>query len=243
MAKRFTNTDKYKSRFFRGLKGAYKLLWDYIQHDCDHAGVWIVDFEVAQIFIGADMPVNEVEALGVFGEMVVVVDGGSRWWVPSFVEEQYGILNADNRAHNSVLQRLVSIPDLQKNKGLIWSLQGRKDKDKDKDKDKGESEGEKVGEKVEEFSGGFLEFWEAYPVKVKKLGAWAVWKRKKLEGLRGRIVASVLEHVCSKQWQEGYVPHPQTYLNGGCWEDVVEKPEPVDRGVDRRGGGNGLSEL
>ena len=47
--KRFTDTDKYKKPFIRGLKGAYKLLWDYLYHECDNAGVWIDDFDVAQI--------------------------------------------------------------------------------------------------------------------------------------------------------------------------------------------------
>ena len=51
MAKRFTDTNKYKKPFIRGLQGAYKLFWDYLYHDCDHAGIWIVDFEIAQTYL------------------------------------------------------------------------------------------------------------------------------------------------------------------------------------------------
>ena len=59
MAKRFTDTEKYRKPFLRGLQGAYKLLWDFLYHDCNHAGIWIKDFEIAQIYIGNDMPINE----------------------------------------------------------------------------------------------------------------------------------------------------------------------------------------
>ncbi len=44
MSKRFADTDKYKKPFIRNLPAAYKLLWDYICLDCDHAGIWQVDF-------------------------------------------------------------------------------------------------------------------------------------------------------------------------------------------------------
>ena len=47
MAKRFTDTDKWKKGFIRNLPAKYKLLWLYILDDCNHAGVWETDFEVA----------------------------------------------------------------------------------------------------------------------------------------------------------------------------------------------------
>lgn len=244
MAKRFTDTNKYKSQFLRGLKGPYKVLWDYIQHDCDHAGIWIVDFEVAQIYIGRDLPVNEVEALDAFGEMIVIFDGGRQWWIPSFVEDQYGELNPDNRAHNSVIQRLRFVQEqgeqCSENKALKRVLEGCKDKDKDKDKNKEGVQGENLlgsGPRVDRsFSDGFVRFWDAYPVKKQKQRAWKVWKRLRLDSLVAEIVASVEAHERSKQWKDGFVPHPATFLNDGSWEDETG-PESKD------GGGNGLSEL
>lgn len=93
MAKRFTDTDKYKKRFFRGLPCQYKLLWDYLYHDCDHAGVWIVDFEIAQIYLGKDAPINKEEALRLFNEgelRIIEIKKGKYWFIPSFLEFQYG---------------------------------------------------------------------------------------------------------------------------------------------------------
>lgn len=135
MAKRFTDTNKYKKPFIRGLQGAYKLLWDYLYHDCDHAGIWIVDFEIAQLYIGNDMPVNKADALKYFNadeKRIIEIDGGKKWFIIPFIEFQYGILDGRNRVHNSVL---IELAKLNIGKGLISSLQGAKDKDKDKDKD------------------------------------------------------------------------------------------------------------
>ena len=136
MAKRFTDTNKYKKPFIRGLQGAYKLLWDYLYHDCDHAGIWIVDFEIAQLYLGKDMPVNKQDALKYFnnGETrIIEFDGGKKWLIKPFIEFQYGILNSENRVHNSIL---IELNKYNFNKGLISSLQGAKEKEQDKDKDK-----------------------------------------------------------------------------------------------------------
>lgn len=133
MAKRFTDTNKYKKPFIRGLQGAYKLLWDYLYHECDHAGIWIVDFEIAQLYIGKDMPVNSKDALKYFNtdeKRIVEVDKGSRWFIPSFISFQYGELNELNRAHGSVIAILKKY-NLYKNKPLTRPLQGAMDMDKD----------------------------------------------------------------------------------------------------------------
>ena len=143
MAKRFTDTDKYKKHFMRGLHGPYKLLWDYLYLDCDHAGIWIVDFKIAQIYLGDDMPINELDALKYFNSdeiRIVEITPSRKWFIPSFVEFQYGKLNPKNKAHNSVINILEKY-DLIENckinfKGLTSSLKVAKDKDKELDKDK-----------------------------------------------------------------------------------------------------------
>src|SRR5687768_5350570 len=130
MAKRFTDTDKYRKPFFRGLRGAYKLLWDYLYHNCDNAGIWIKDFEIAQTYIGSDMIITEEEALNFFGDRVTVFDNGAKWFLPSFIEFQYDCtveqLNPKNNAHLSVIKKL-------KREGLISPSGGAQDKYKDKD--------------------------------------------------------------------------------------------------------------
>ena len=110
MAKRFTSTDKYKNKFFRTLPGPYKLLWDYLYHDCDHAGVWIVDFVVAQLRLGSDMPVEEDKALKLFNakkKRIYEISDGDKWFILPFIENQYGTLNQANRVHASVIKTLA----------------------------------------------------------------------------------------------------------------------------------------
>ena len=76
MAKRFTDTEKWKKPFIRGLQGAYKLLWLYICDDCDHAGVWQVDIDVAQIRIGEKIDLKE--AIKTFDEKIIIFDKGNK---------------------------------------------------------------------------------------------------------------------------------------------------------------------
>ncbi len=128
MAKRFTDTDKWKKQFIRGLEGPYKLLWFYILDDCDHAGIWQVDFEVARIRIGEQ--VEKQKALNLFSGRIEVINSGSKWFLRDFIDFQYGELNEKNRMHLSVINIL------KKNNisPIISPLQGAKDMDKDKDK-------------------------------------------------------------------------------------------------------------
>lgn len=147
MAKRFTDTEKYRKKFHRGLPGPYKLLWDYLYHDCNHAGIWHADFEIAQIFLGKDMPVERERALHLFNldeERIIVLDGGSKWFIPSFIEFQYDCsteeLNPGNGAHRGVIKILQKYGLY--NKPLPSPSEGAKGKGKGK-KGKNGKKGEK----------------------------------------------------------------------------------------------------
>lgn len=148
MAKRFTDTNKYRKPFIRGLKGAYKLLWDFLYHDCDHAGIWIVDFEIAQMYVGADMKINKEDALKNFNEdeiRIIELDNGKKWFIPSFIEFQYGRLNDKNKAHSGIIIILSKYNLIDDNlclKGHISPIQGAMDKYKDKEMGKDKVKGE-----------------------------------------------------------------------------------------------------
>lgn len=103
MAKRFTDTIKWKKRFFRELPNDYKLLWIYILDDCDHAGIWEVDFDSVQLKIGVKF--DKKEALNKFNNRVIEFNGGDKWFIPDFVKFQYGEeLNLKVKAHWSAMQ-------------------------------------------------------------------------------------------------------------------------------------------
>lgn len=163
MAKRFTDTDKWKKPFIRGLQGAYKLLWFYICDDCDHAGIWQVDIEVAQLRIGE--PIYEQSALIFFGEKIIPIDGGKKWFIPSFIEFQYPSgLNPQNKAHGGTIQILKKYNLIDEEfKPLTSPLQGAKDKEMVMDKDKEMVKEQKPKKEfTNPFSSDFLHKWQTW---------------------------------------------------------------------------------
>jgi hypothetical protein len=134
MAKRFTDSTKWSKPFIRSMKAPYKLLWLYILDECDHAGIWQVDFEVAQVKIGER--INLETALQQLSGKIYPFADGEKWFIPDFIDFQYGVLNPDNRAHNSVIQLLNKYNLSLEIKPLTSPLQGAMDMDKVKDKEK-----------------------------------------------------------------------------------------------------------
>jgi len=128
LPKRFTDSNKWKKKWFRCLSNDHKVFWIYVLDQCDHAGIWEVDFEAAEFFCRG---IDESEIRQVFKKQYQEIDNGKRWFLKDFVDFQYGTLNENNRAHLSVINILLKYK-LIENKGLIRPLQGYKDKDKDK---------------------------------------------------------------------------------------------------------------
>jgi hypothetical protein len=126
MSKRFTATDKWDDPWFFGLNNTNKLFWLYLLDNCNHAGIWQVNIKLVEFRIKDFVYEPEV-----FKDRIFELSS-EKWFIRKFVDFQYGELNKDNRAHQSV----ISI--LQKEgayKGHTSPLLGAKDKDKDKDKD------------------------------------------------------------------------------------------------------------
>ncbi len=136
MAKRFTDTGKWDKAWFRKLPPEMKCVWLFLCDRCDHAGLWEIDDEALEFYVGADTSLDEI--LKVFGDKVCRV-GTNKLAVTGFVDFQYGELNPESRVHKSVLLKLEKEG---LSKGFPKSSKTLKDKDKDKDKEKeGECEG------------------------------------------------------------------------------------------------------
>ena len=134
MAKRMTDTDKWKKRFLRELQPQHKLLWFYILDDCNHAGIWEVDLEVASLRIGesleCDIPAEDMLPKS-FLEKIIVFDNGDKWFIPEFIDFQYGELNPNSNVHKSV----IALLDKYNLEGYVKGSQGVQSTLKDKDKD------------------------------------------------------------------------------------------------------------
>ena len=128
--KRFTETDKWRDPWFLKLAQGAKLAFLYIIENCDNAGVWSADTELADFTIGMKIPWTK--ALEDFGDRVVVLPSGD-WLVAKFINFQFGKLSADCKPHLSVL-RLIE--NHRVSKGYPKGINTLQDKDKDKDKEK-----------------------------------------------------------------------------------------------------------
>lgn len=145
MAKRFTASEKWEDVWFSELPSKYKLFWFYILDKCDNAGVWEKNFKVANFLIGENIPEDEAKTM--FKERII--DLGSKWFIPKFIEFQYGTLYEHSNPHKAVIDKLTKY-GLYKN-GVFKGINTHnekparvKDKDKDKDKDKGNPEEQDV---------------------------------------------------------------------------------------------------
>ena len=73
----------------------------------------------------------------------------------------------------------------------------------------------------------FGRFWEAYPVKKGKGGAAKLWKRINPDDalLKTMLTAIDTARKHDRQWLDGYIPNPLTWLNQMRWEDVIDEKQ------------------
>jgi hypothetical protein len=134
--KRFTETEKWRDPWFRKLSAGAKLAFLYIIDNCDNAGVWTADKELADFSIGMEIP--WVKVLEAFGERVSVLPSGD-WLIVRFVEFQFGKLSKDCKPH---LQVIRLIEKHRVSKGYPKGFRTLEEKEEDKDKDqKGDARG------------------------------------------------------------------------------------------------------
>lgn len=234
MAKRLRDTETYKDRFVKSLTPDYKHLWFYILDDCDHAGIWRVDFEGACLYTGCDL--NHPEAIKRFKDKVEVISE-DYWFIPSFLKFQYGaeanakagvVISAKKRLEQFGLgDRLVlgKSPDTlptPSQEGLETPKSKNKSKDKDKDKD------------LE--LNAFEQFWKAYPKKVAKQDALKAWGQVKPE------LQIILDALAWQRKQEDWVkdngkfiPYPATWLRDNRWldEKLYQRQIPIERVIPK----------
>lgn len=211
MPKRLTATEKWQDGWFCGLSDNNKLFWLYALDTCNHAGIWDENFTLFRFYVKDFIFNKEIYE----NRMINFAD--KKWFIPKFIEFQYGRLNPDNRAHASVLSILGKY-GLKKflvskegaSKGLVSPMLGSKDKDKDKDKERGDYKGGK----------DFESFWKAYPRKVAKPAALKAWLQHKPD--LQQVIYALKNQSQSPQWQKDggqFIPHPATWLNQERWND------------------------
>ena len=142
MAKRFTDTDKWKKPFLKSLPPNYLIFWLYLCDDCSNVGIW----ETSEVGVFKERTGKKVslnEALKFFNKdekRIHEFDGGKKWFIPGFVTFQYGedfaIKASKNRLIEQAINHLTRL-DLIKLIPVRYPLQrvARQEQDKDMDKE------------------------------------------------------------------------------------------------------------
>jgi len=102
--KRFTDCDKWRKEWWQNLSPSGKLLWYYITENCNVAGVWEVNFRLAEFQINAK--INKEEIQRQFQKQIIVLAGGTKWFIRNFVKFQYG-KDIDNLNENVGVDRAI----------------------------------------------------------------------------------------------------------------------------------------
>ena len=242
MPRRFTDTDKWKKKWFYDLSPEYKALWGYLTDNCTHAGIWEVNWDLASSCVGTRFNPKKIET--VFQKQFIPLDGGRRWFLVDFISFQYPKgLNPGNNAHKGVIPILQHYHLL--NPDLSISIPGKENYGSKEDQG-----WPKPGAQVMVMDmvkkgglGGkrFDQFWEAYPRKVGKGGA-----RKMFVGISGVevkvMVDAIRAQTTERQTKARYGvfcpdwKHPKTWLNQECWTDqVMTEIEIAQLSKPRRG--------
>lgn len=70
--------------------------------------------------------------------------------------------------------------------------------------------------------GAFEGFWELYPRKRAKLDALKAWRKIPLTiELLEKMAFALEAQMRTKQWRDGFIPYPATWLRRRQWEDEL----------------------
>lgn len=157
MAKRFTDTEKWKDDWFISLSNDYKIIWIWLVDNCTHSG--LCKRSIALLNLMCKTSITESELLDNMEGRVLIIN--DYWFIPKFIKFQYSTLLSGKPAILSVVKDLYQYNLRQIigesfgndytiiNESFYNHCQMIKDKDKVKDK---------VKDKDKDFKGGVGEF-------------------------------------------------------------------------------------
>lgn len=144
MSKRLTDTEKWNDDWYLGLDNDYRIVWQWLLDNCNHAGICKRNIKLLNVMCNTD--ISEAQLIEKMEDRVVV--NGNDWFIPKFLKFQYADLQSNRPVIISVRKELLKkkyhllvpqsfgeeyiiIPESLSNDYSII-----KDKSKDKSKDK-----------------------------------------------------------------------------------------------------------
>ena len=216
MGKRFTDTDKWTKQWFGDLSIREKVLWLYCCDACDAAG--IADFSTKFFSVLVGFPVKKETLDKAFGDRIVWLES-SKFFIPSFIEFQYGQLTEACKPHKPIIKELekLGLLVMENGKGTVRVLKGYskgintlEEKEKEKEQEK-ETKGV-AGEKEP-----FADFWAVYPKQrignKDKARAAFVQAVKRTGKTPQEITDKAAEYAASEEVARGFAKGAQAWLN------------------------------
>lgn len=103
MEKRFRDTSITRDTWYRKLTPIHKCFWNFLCDECDKSGVWQVDSEAIEFYLGQEVDINEFLAAVNLGKERVEWLGNEKLFVTGFVEFQYGTLTEKCVPHRRII--------------------------------------------------------------------------------------------------------------------------------------------
>ena len=102
MAKRFTDTEKWKDDWFISLSNDYKIIWIWLLDNCTHSGM--CKRSIALLNLMCKTSITESELLENMDGRVLIIN--DYWFIPKFIKFQYSTLLSGKPAILSVVKDL-----------------------------------------------------------------------------------------------------------------------------------------
>ena len=168
--KRFCDTDRWiKDVWFCELEPRDKLFWMFILDQCDNVGVWEVNMRIANILTGYEF--KKENLLTAFGEKIHIFDDGKKWWIPSFIDFQHGVL--DESSASKPIKSYISLLE----KHTLWIEYANRTQGV-QGKGKGKGKGNTNKKVTHEYPPEFENWWKIFKKgnKAKALIEWRLIK-------------------------------------------------------------------
>jgi hypothetical protein len=86
MAKRFTDTEKWKDDWYLSLNNDYRQIWLWLLDNCSHAG--LCKQSITLLNMMNNTRITDSDFLEVFKDRVLIYE--NYWFIPKFIFFQYG---------------------------------------------------------------------------------------------------------------------------------------------------------
>lgn len=216
MGKRFTDTDKWTKQWFGDLSIREKVLWLYCCDACDAAG--IADFSTKFFSVSVGFPVKKETLDKAFGDRIVWLES-SKFFIPSFIEFQYGQLTEACKPHKPIIKELekLGLLVMENGKGTVRVLKGYSKGINTLEEKEKEQEQEKETKGVAGEKEPFADFWAVYPkqrIGNKDKARAAFQQAVKRSGKTPQeITAKAAEYAASEEVARGFAKGAQAWLN------------------------------